>query len=658
MGGGLSAPVLFTRVRPGSIAVVSIVSTVLVWVHVISAAFASTLHGSSAFPSVVFVSTVSRAGVGSMGAGFSEAHTLAERSSSAGSGDASGDADSLAANYRATGSAAQDLVINEILYDPAGTDEGLEFVELYNPTDVPLSLRGLALETGNGAAEGDWSLGAQWDSDYYVEAHGYVVIGEEAVSPRPQFVKQLDLQNGPDACRLRKGTQIVDLVGWGSHTFAEYYEGTPCEDVASGISVGRLPDGVDTQDNSADFRALSPPSPGRRNLCIVDAGLVPGTLSTSPALPLPYEKTEISVEIANFGARELADGECLIEFFGIVDSVRNFLASTATRAIAPKQSEIVSVSLLPEVETCVAIQATLRLEDDENRGNDTTSIRLRVGEGDIVVNEIMYAPAAGEPEWVELFNRGQVSVDVRGWWIEDSSKKKACLTSLPLVIAPGEFLVISQDKELFQEKPNQCEYRVVQPQGSWPSFNNYASDASGYADAVCIRDSSGCISDYVAYGEAWATRRYGSLERVSASVSSRQAANWSSSVAPSGSTPCGRNSVSEAMRQGSAFQLGMSTRVISPNGDGIDDRVVFSFALPSAGMRASLTVFDSDGRTMKRLLDQRRVGTVVQTIWDGLDEEGRPVTPGIYIVNLGVKRVDGGWEESRSTLVVAPQGKR
>jgi hypothetical protein len=600
MGGGLFAPVLFRKVRLVSVGSISIAPVSIALVSILSV-------------SIALVSGIS---------------------------------------------AAQDLVINEVLYDPEGPDEGLEFVELYNPTDVPLSLKGLVLETGNGAKEGDWSLAAQWDSDYYVEARGYVVVGENAVNPAPQFVRQLDLQNGPDACRIRRATQIVDLVGWGSHTFAEYYEGSPCEDVASGISVGRLPDGVDTQNNSADFRALSPPSPGRRNFCIVDAGLIPGSLRAKPVLPLPFENTEVSVEVANFGARELESGECTIEFFAAVDSVRRFVASSTTGRIPPAHTETVSVSFLPDVEKCMALETKLRLEADENQSNDTTSTRLRVGEGDIVVNEIMYAPGTGEPEWVELFNRGQVFVDVRGWWIEDSSGKKARLTSLPAVMAPGEFLVIAQDKELFQEKPNQCENRVIQPEGSWPSLNNYASEGNSYADVVCIRDSSGCISDYVAYEEEWSTRKSSSIERVSTSVSGREGTNWSSSVAPPGSTPCGRNSVSGVVRQGGAFEIGMSSRVISPNGDGVDDRVIFSFVLPSPGMRANLAVFDSDGRAIKRLLDQRRVGTVVQTIWDGIDEEGRLVAPGIYIVNLGVKRPDGGWEESRSTLVVAPQGMR
>lgn len=635
----LSAALLLTRIR--SALIVSIL-TVCIVTLLVSILCVSTFLASTSSPTV---------GVGSVAfSGVTHASILSTSIAFLSRADA--------ASSPNTVSGSRDFVINEVLYDPEGPDEGLEFVELYNPTEAPLSLRGLMLETGNGAGEGDWSLAVQWDSDYYVQPYGYVTVGENAVSPTPQFVKQLDLQNGPDACRIRRSTETIDLVGWGSHSFPEYYEGVPCEDAASGISVGRLPDGIDTENNSVDFRALSPPSPGRRNFCIVDAGFAPGSLSTKPALPLPFENTEITVEIENLGARELASGECLVEFFGVVDSLRTFMASATTQAIAPKQSEVLSVFLFPEIERCMTLEATLRLEEDENPSNDTASIWLRIGEGNVIVNEIMYAPAAGEPEWVELFNRGQTPVDVQGWWIEDSSKKKARLTSLPLVIGAGEFLVITQDKRSFEEKPNHCEGRAIQPEGSWPSLNNYASGGNSYADVVCIRDSSGCMSDYVMYEEEWSTRSKSSVERVSTSVSSRQAANWSSSVAPSGSTPCERNSVSEAARQSNAFRIGMSSRVMSPDGDGLDDRVIFSFVLPTTGMRANLAVFDSDGRTVKRLLDQRKVGTVVQTIWDGVDEEGRLVRPGIYIVNLGVKRPEGGWEESRSTLVVAPKGMR
>ena len=553
---------------------------------------------------------------------------------------------------------AQDFVINEVLYDPAGPDDGFEFVELYNPTDVSLSLKGMCLETGNGAKAADWTLAVQWDSDFFVEPHGYLLIGEEAVRPTPQFVKQLDLQNGPDGCRIRRTSQVVDVVGWGPQTYPEYYEGNPCDDVASGFSLGRMPDGLDTGDNSADFKSLSPPSPGRRNFCIVDAGLVPASMCTVPALPIPFEKTEISVEVTNFGALELAGGQCAIDFFAIADSTRRLVASTTARTTVPGQSETISVSFLPEGSACVKLEAVLTLAEDENAGNDTTSIRLRVGEGDVVINEIMYAPAAGEPEWIELFNRGAAPVDVCNWSIEDSSKKKVRFSPLSILIAPGEYLVIAQDRELFQQRYRQFSCRVIEPEGSWPSFNNFASGASIYVDVVCVRDSLGCITDYVAYEEDWSTRKSSSIERVSTSVSGREKANWSSSVAEDASTPCEKNSVSEAAGKSRAFEIGMSSRIVSPDGDGVDDKVVLSFALPSQGMRANLTLFDADGRTVKRFLDQRKVGTIVQTVWDGLDEEGRPVPPGVYIVNLGVMKTDGGWEESRTTLVVAPKGMR
>jgi len=48
----------------------------------------------------------------------------------------------------ATPHAHADLVLNEVLYDPAGPDEGLEFVELWNPDTVAVSLAGILLEAG------------------------------------------------------------------------------------------------------------------------------------------------------------------------------------------------------------------------------------------------------------------------------------------------------------------------------------------------------------------------------------------------------------------------------------------------------------------------------------------------------------------------------
>ncbi|UCF78210.1 MAG: lamin tail domain-containing protein [Candidatus Eiseniibacteriota bacterium] len=559
----------------------------------------------------------------------------------------------LAGTHDCQGSPA--VVINEVLYDPEGPDDGLEFVELYNSTDSLVSLKGFLLETGNGAKEDDWKPAFEWGSDFFLEPGGFVVVGEEALSPPPDFVTPLDLQNGPDACRLRSGDFVVDLLGWGAHTFYGYFETAPAEDAPSGSSVGRWPDGADSDDNSSDFRPLAAPSPGRRNACVLDAGIVPGSLSTNPLLPLQFEQTEVAVEIENLGARELESGECVVEFFGVNGVERRPLGSRAAPAISGERAERVCVQWRPEQEGSLTIQAELKLEGDENPYNDAAASCVRVGEGDVVVNEIRYAPASGGPEWVELLNKSGAVVDLRGWWLEDSSRKRAYLSPLTFTLGPEEYVVVTQDRGLFLEQNPQCRSRVVEPEGGWITLNNYSSGGSEYADVVCVKDSTGCHSDVVAYSEDWSTRSGASLERVSPWVSSRLAVNWSSSVSLDGSTPCGPNSVAESLRPGGTSEIGMSSRVISPDGDGLDDTVVFSFSLPAHGAKVNFTIFDCDGRVVRRLIDRRKVGTVVRAIWDGTDRDGRFVPPAVYIVHLDVAGPGGDRRSLKSTVVVTPR---
>ena len=126
------------------------------------------------------------------------------------------------------------VVLNEVLYDPEGADTGYEFVEVLNCGRLPVSLAGWVLETGNGASPDDWTV--EWvggDLDELGSGE-FLLIGEDAVVPPPDVVTPLDLQNGPDAARLRDGDAVVDVVGWGEPLFAGYCEGSPAVDVPGG----------------------------------------------------------------------------------------------------------------------------------------------------------------------------------------------------------------------------------------------------------------------------------------------------------------------------------------------------------------------------------------------------------------------------------------
>jgi hypothetical protein len=108
-------------------------------------------------------------------------------------------------------------LIGELFYDAIGDDTGLEFVELYNPSALPAPLAGLRLEAGDGSGPGRWSLrwtGTQADT---VPALGRFVIGGSRVSPPPQAITALDLQNGPDAVRLVWPDGGIEVLGYGAH---------------------------------------------------------------------------------------------------------------------------------------------------------------------------------------------------------------------------------------------------------------------------------------------------------------------------------------------------------------------------------------------------------------------------------------------------------
>lgn len=78
----------------------------------------------------------------------------------------------------------------------------------------------------------------------------------------------------------------------------------------------------------------------------------------------------------------------------------------------------------------------------------------------------------------------------------------------------------------------------------------------------------------------------------------------------------------------------------SPNGDGINDRTVFAFNVVRVGddSPVAAVIYDLGGRPMRRLAQARPFSTGPYAIeWDGRDDGGRMVPPGLYLVELSVE---------------------
>jgi hypothetical protein len=170
-----------------------------------------------------------------------------------------------------------EIKINELLPNPEGADGENEFIELYNPTDRTISLDGWGLASGTSSWPGIPKITIP--GGVSIGPGDFVVIGganiEEADLPMDEDPDMLgNSSKNPDGVRLEDCTGLVqDTVLYGK-------VGEPIEDfemlddaegvsMASmprdGLSVGRINDGVDTDDNEIDFAANMPPTPGASN---------------------------------------------------------------------------------------------------------------------------------------------------------------------------------------------------------------------------------------------------------------------------------------------------------------------------------------------------------------------------------------------------------
>ena len=530
---------------------------------------------------------------------------------------------------------AASVLINEVLYDPDGPDTGLEFVELFNCGSSAVLLTGWTLETGNGANPDDWTV--EWTGGDFdrLEPGEILLIGESAVTPTPDIVEPLDLQNGPDGLRLTDGTGVMDVVGWGRPLSPEYYEGEPAEDTSLGKSLARVPDCFDEGVNASDF-AASEPTPGRRNTEEIDVAI---SVAHRVGEVLPGGDVTLVCSVANAGALPVAGGEVVVQLF-LDGAVVPGLESTVEGSLAVRDTVGLDLAFDPGPNGyhTVLIEALLAADADTSDNRIRTSFTVGSPSGRVVINEVMHSPGEHETEWLELVSAADSPIRIDRWLLGDEEERSAIVCAgdpgAPdrggrsvsdrdggFELAPGGFLVVARDPE------------IVEPRASAPVVSLASWEALSVDDVVMLTDEHGTPIDIVRYERSWGGDRDVTLERVRPSLPSDDPANWGSSVSPEGSTPGRVNSIHVSVLP-EAGRLSISPNPFTPDGDGIDDRCAIRFDLPTPQATVRLAVFDVLGRIRAILRDHDLVASTTELVWDGSGVDGAILPAGIYVACL------------------------
>jgi len=431
------------------------------------------------------------------------------------------------------------IVVNEIMYGPTSPEP--EWVEITNTTADSINLRQWKVSDRNTAVRATVTT-----ADFFVQPGGFVVIAKDSaalVDVHPNIPSRVFhvptlpiLNNDSDAVVLfdQRGA-IVDSVNYKSS-----WGGT------SGRSLERIDarglSNLQTNWGSSTNPARS--TPGRKNsLTPKDIDVAISRIAFAPLAPVIGDSVIVLATAKNPGRFSAQD--ILVEFFEDAngDSLPQPPERFAIEMIANIASgdSVLLSALRPSLafgDHLFIVRAALSMDEDTTNNIKRAVVTVGHPAGTVVINEVMYAPTGGEPEWVEFLNVGADSVSLRNWRVSNrNSSTRYTITASDVVFHRDAYVVVTKDTALFYARHPNVPSAVIQT-NTLPTFlfNN-----SG--DAVVLFDSRGAIMDSVHYAPTWGGSNGNSLERVDPLLSSNDSTNWGSSEDSVGSTPGRHNSL-------------------------------------------------------------------------------------------------------------------
>jgi hypothetical protein len=412
---------------------------------------------------------------------------------------------------------AGDVIINEFMYRPP--EDIPTYVELFNRSNKYLNLKNWRLQRRQVSNE---PIRIITDQEFLLEPESYLVISADTTSMTDIYGKRnwFQADNFP---RLNVASNDEIRIFTESGTPADSLEYNPSLWGGNGVALERL----------------SPDVPAR---FAENWSESPNPLLGTPGLQNDAATDRTPPVLVNLSVTE--DGHFILEFnerlaASAATDKRNY-SITPSPGISLVIVDINVVTLIPERELADDTFYTVTAENIEDlfgnkAGTVSASVRFfefaMAAPGDLVVNEILYRPASGEFEFVEIFNRSNHTVNLTGWQI--SSENRNAVIQKQAYIRAGDYAVLTQNGAVFQS-----DNKFFQISG-FPSFR-----VSG--DAVTLKSPEDITIDSLFYRPEWGGQESGSsLERRDPSAISTDPSNWSSSKSGSGSTAGEENSVFE-----------------------------------------------------------------------------------------------------------------
>lgn len=554
--------------------------------------------------------------------------------------------------------AGAQVILTEVMYDPAGSEFYDEFVEIYNLSSSAVDLtnwqmgdsveQDLLTDAGDGLLLQPQQYGIILDAGYFENSTSY-----DSLIPPDALVLTIDDASFGSSGFLNSESEPVVLINSVGDTVQlyQYSVGNP-----PGHSDEKIILNKDNSDQNWGNSTYLNGTPGFKNsISPKDVDLAITGFRFIDNNFIVGQDVDFEAVIKNNG-QQTVNGFQFQKFYDLnsnrqPDPLEIIETITISNPVAAGDSLLIEDQFVDIPSGNVAFGIAVLVANDEDLSNNVMTQIIFVNDPvgvQIIINEIMANPQPGNDEWVELFNTGSSEINLRDIYFADAVDTVQ-VSKANLVIRSQDYIVLSGDSAAALQYNLLWDDLIVIK--GFPTLNNSFDDLK-------LLNNFNFVYDRVAYTDEWYGREIESgtsLEKINPNLNGQIPENWAASVDISGSTPGRVNSVFADILP-SESKLQIHPNPFSPDADGFEDVTIIQLDIPVETAFINIRIYDTRGRLIRFLADSVPAAHESHFVWDGKDDDGRIARIGAYIcLAEALNSSKGVIKQLKSSIILVKQ---
>ena len=542
-----------------------------------------------------------------------------------------------------------DVVIDEIMADPT-PQIGLpsnEWIELKNVSSNPINLQNWRIGDATGQSGPLPNFILQPDS-FVIICTGSAVAAMQVYGRTISVTSFPSLDNDGDQLYLKNSAgMIIHAVSYSS----SWYQNELKKD--GGWTLEMI-DAKSPCAGSSNWRAsvsVTGGTPGNKNS--IDAV---NNDQSPPELQRAYTTDNITIVLVFDEPLDSLKGATLTNYS--IDGGLTIMSAVTLSPLFDRVQLKLNIPMLPNTVYNITVNNVSDCKNNVIGNSNKAKVGMPVdpATGELIVNEILFNPRPNGFDYVEFYNKSNKIFDASRLYIANRNSSNVIsnirqLSATPLLVFPEDYIAVTENAASLS-----LNYLVKNPDwvlalSSLPSF----PDDKGF---VILLDYQGSIVDEVDYDKNWHFKLVDNddgvaLERIDPDGPSQDQNNWHSAASTAGyGTPTYKNSQYK-QPPGINATIEVSPKVFSPDNDGHDDIASIQYKISEPGYVANITIFDGAGRIVRNLVQNGTLGLSGYWNWDGLDDKGKKLPVGAYVIFTEIFNLRGKKEKFKNTVVLA-----